>query len=246
MRLDKSHRIAIVIVLIAAFLVAENLLQGPTAAFSYSGIQIYDAIRDFRTLDSRGFEASATVVGKASGTPIVLKGAVVDTYPGWFIVDSEGMSRIVEGPMGSNDVLADAISFEVSPRISVEAVYRPERSSAFRLRTGFRKVRGSIAFDNARMTPTLLQEIRNLNQELYSLSSGRVDVMTLGSGFILDIKSPLPVAQVARLVSGIGSDSVQTGYMYYYSGADDEKEIPNVRSQLEASGAILVNYYKQR
>jgi len=148
--------------------------------------------------------------------------------------------------MGSKDVLADVIVLGVTPRISVEAVFPPQESEAFRLREGFRKVKGSIAFDDATLSPTAVQELRNLNQEFYSLSPGRIEVVTLGTGLIIDVKVPIGTEELGRLLSGIASGKVRTGYMYYYTGVDDESQVGEITDRLGGEGAVLVNYYKQR
>jgi hypothetical protein len=246
MHLKKSHKIAAVIILIAAFLVAENTLLRPASVSRYNGVQIYDAIRDFRSLEHRGFDVTVRVEGTSNDKPVQLTGSIVETYAGWFILNSEGAYRIVEGPMGSKDVLANLIYFDVSPTLSVEAVFEPETMTKFSLKEGFRKVRGSIAFDASSISPTLFQDIRNLNQEFYSLTPNRIEVTQIGSGFVLDIKVPVRISEINELVSKIDSGEVRTGYMYYYKGADDENDIPEIRQDLEGKGAVLVNYYKQR
>ena len=246
MRISKSHRIAAVILVIAAFLVVENTLLRPSDVFRYPGVQIYDAIRDYKTLDPRGFDVLVRVEGKSGGSPVALEGKVAEASTGWFILSQGGMDRIVEGPMGSKDVLADLIVFEVAPRISVEAVFPPQETERFSLREGFRKVKGSIALDDASLSPTAVQELRNLNQEFYSLTPGRMEIVTIGSGLIMDIKVPIGTEELGRLLSGIAPGKVRTGYMYYYTGAEDEKQAEEIRSRLEGDGAVLVNYYKQR
>ncbi len=246
MSMSKSHKIVAVIIIIAAFLVAENTLLRPAGLSRYNGIQIYDAIRDFRSLESKGFDVVAHVQGTSGGEPVQLSGPIVETYAGWFIMESGDVYRIVEGPMGSKDVLASLIYFEVSPTLSVEAVFEPHESGAFEFEPGFRKVKGSMAFDNAVMTPTMLQDLRNLNAEFYSLTPNRIEVTPFTTGFILDVKVPVPVSELQEFIGRIGSGNVRTGYMYYYTGADDEDDIPEIRQDLEGKGAVLVNYHKQR
>jgi len=246
MKVDKSYKIAAVVIIIAAFLIFENTLLRPAPAFRYNGVQIYDAIRDLKGLDYRGFDITVHVEGKSNNALLKMEGKVTETSAGWFIINSGNAYRIVEGPMGSKDVLADLIYFDVTPRISVEAVFSPEKTGKFLFKPGFRKVMGSIAFDNARIDPTLLQQLRNLNSEFYSLNPGRIEITTYGSGFILDMKSPVSISELEGLVGRIDSVSAQTGYMYYYAGADDENAIQNVRQEMEGKGAVLVNYYKQR
>jgi hypothetical protein len=245
MKLEKSQKVMLIILVIAAFLLVENTLLRPSSVFRYTGIQIYDAVSEFRNLESKGFDVTVTVQGSSEGEPVSLTGKIVETYAGWFVMKSSGAYRIVEGPMGSKDVLASLIYFDVSPRISVEAVY-PPGGEGFSLRTGFRKVKGSIAFDGAEVTPTFLQRMRNENEEFYSLTPNRIEVETFGSGFILDIKVPVTVAEVQYLLESVDAKGVQSGYMHYYTGADDEEDIGDVRKDLEAGGAVLVDYHKQR
>lgn len=249
MHLSKSHKVAAVIIIIAAFLIFENTLLRPATVSRYNGIQIYDAIRDYRTLESRGFDVVVHVEGSSGGLPVALSGQMAETYAGWFVMSDSsnvGINRIVEGPMGSKDVLANLIYFDVSPKISVEAVFGPEKASELSLKEGFRRVKGSISFDDASITPTILQELRNLNGEFYSLTPNRIAVIPFGSGFIMDIKVPVPVTELEGLIKKIGSGNVQTGNMYYYTEADDENEIPALRQDLEGKGAVIVNYHKQR
>jgi len=249
MQIDKSHKIVAVVLLIAAFLVAENTLLRPASVFRYNGVQIYDAIRDFRSLDYRGFDVMVRVEGTSDSKPVQATGPVVETYAGWFIMKSGSTYRIVEGPMGSKDILASLIYFDVSPTISVEAVFEPgaaTKTTGFAFEQGFRKVRGSIAFDDAAIPPTLLQDLRNLNQEFYSLTPNRIEVTPFSSGFILDVKVPVSVSAMNELMSKIKGEDIRTGYMYYYTGVDDEDDIPSIRQDLEGKGAVLVNYYKQR
>ena len=246
MKIEKSHKILAVVIVIAAFLVVENTLLKPAYLSRYTGIQIYDAIRDFKSLEQKGFDVIVNVQGMSDSKPLQARGSIAETSTGWFLMKSNGLCRIVEGPMGSKDILANLIYFEVSPTISVEAVFGPEKTTDFAFKTGFRRVKGSIAFDDASISPTLLQELRNTNKEFYSLSPGRVEIIPISSGFVLDIKVPVPISEISGLVGNIKSDSVQTGYMYYYTGVDDENEIQGIRQDLEGKGAILVNYYKQR
>lgn len=246
MNIGKSHKIAVVIIIIAALIVAENTLLRPASVFKYTGIQIYDAIRDYGSLESRGFDVIVTVEGDSNNLPLRLEGRIVETRPGWFTMNSGNMYRIVEGPMGSKDILASFIYFNVSPGISVEAVFGPEKGENFAFRPGFRRVKGSIAFDNADIPPTLLQELRNSDQEFYSITFDRIEITPFKSGFIMDIKVPVRVSEIEGLVSKIENGNFQTGNMYYYTSADDENDIPAVRQNLEEMGAVLVNYYKQR
>ena len=245
MKLERGHKIVIVILFIVAFIVIENVAFRPEGVFRYSGIQIYDVVRDLRSLESNGFDVTVNVQGTSAGEPVSLTGKAVETYTGWLLLKSGDTYRIVEGPMGSKDVLANAIYFDVSPKVSVEAVYPPQKG-LFRLKEGYRKVRGSIAFDDASIAPSVIQQARNANEEFYSLLSGRIDVIPYSSGFILDVKVPVDVEDLSALISGIGSTSVQTGYMYYYASADDENDAQSIRESLEADGAVLVNYYTQR
>ena len=249
MHLSKSHKVAAVIIIIAAFLVLENTLLRPASVSRYNGIQIYDAIRDFRDLESRGFDVVVHVEGTSGNKPVKLSGQMAETYAGWFVMSDagkEGINRIVEGPMGSKDVLASLIYFDISPTISVEAVFEPEKAQKLDLKEGFRRVKGSLSFDDATISPTMLQELRNLNGEFYALTPNRIEVIPFGSGFIMDIRVPVPVADLNGLVSRIGAGNVQTGYMYYYTEADDENDIPALRKDLEGKGAVIVNYHKQR
>ncbi|MBN2330193.1 MAG: hypothetical protein JXC85_00080 [Candidatus Aenigmarchaeota archaeon] len=250
MGLDKSHKVAAVIIIIAAFLVAANTLLRPSTVFRYNGVQIYDAIRDFRNLESRGFDVTVHVEGSSGGQPFLASGGIVETYTGWFVLKTDDSYRIVEGPMGSKDVLAGLIYFDVSPAFSVEAVYEPYESGTFSPRFsfehGFRKVRGSIAFDKAEITSTAVQRLRDLNEEFYSVTPNRIQVTPFGTGIILDIKVPVPVSELEELVESIGSGRIRTGYMYYYTGADDEEDINEIKKDLESKGAVLVNYYPQR
>jgi hypothetical protein len=245
MKLERGHKIILVVLAIAAFIVIGNIALRPEGVFQYSGIQIYDVVRDLRSLESNGFDVTVSVQGTSSGEPVSLTGKAVETYTGWLMIKSGNAYRIVEGPMGSKDVLANAIYMDVSPKVSVEAVY-PPGNGPFRLRDGFRKVKGSIAFDGASIEPTALQKARNANEEFYSLLPGRIEVIPYGTGFILDVEVPVDVEDLSVLLSGINATSVQTGYMYYYASADDENDAQRIRESLEADGAVLVNYYTQR
>ncbi|MFH0956853.1 MAG: hypothetical protein V1813_03250 [Candidatus Aenigmatarchaeota archaeon] len=245
MKLERGHKVVMVVLAVAAFMIIENVAFVPEGVFRYSGIQIYDVVRDLRSLESNGFDITVNVQGTSAGKAVDLTGKAAEIYTGWFLLKSGETYRIIEGPMGSKDVLASAIHFDVSPAVSVEAVYPPERGP-LRLKEGFRKVRGSIAFDGASITPTVLQQARNANEEFYSLLPGRIDVIPYGSGFILDVKVPVDVEDLSLLLSGINASSVQTGHMYYYASADDESDAQSIRESLQASGAILVNYYTQR
>lgn len=246
MKITKTHKIAIILVIIAAFLIIENTLVRPVTVFRYTGIQIYDAIRDFRNVEYRGFDVIVNVEGMRNNMPITAKGRIIETSTGWFIMENESVFRIVEGPMGSKDILANHIYFNVSPKVSVEAVFPPESSNNLVFKKGFRKVKGSIAFDNARIEPTLLQELRNTDNGLYSLTPSNIEVINYDNGFIIDIKVPVPVSEIEELVSRIESDRIQTGKMYYYTGAKSVEDVNDIREDLEKMGAILVNYHKQR
>jgi hypothetical protein len=245
MKMGKQHKIAIVILIIAAFLVVENTLLRPTTVFRYTGIQIYDSIRDYNNLEDKGFDIVVNVQGTSDDERVELSGRVVEKYAGWFVMRTGNRYRIIEGPMGSKDVLSDLIYFNVSPRISVEAIFPPQKGE-FSFQEGYDKIRGSIAFDNAEIEPTLVQELRNMNEEFYSLTPGRIDVATFGSGVIIDIKVPVDVEDLAAFMGSIDASEAQTGYMYYYTGVEDEDDIGDVKRQMESDGAVLVNYYKQR
>jgi hypothetical protein len=246
MHMEKSHKIAAVVIIIAAFLVAQNTLLKPASVSRYNGVQIYDAIRDFKSLENRGFDVTVNVQGTSGGEPLAASGRIVETYAGWFVLGTGGGYRIVEGPMGSKDILANMIQFDVSPELSVEAVFGPVEGRTFSFREGFRKVKGSIAFEDAAITATMLQRLRDLNEEFYSLTPNRIVVTSYGGGLILDIKVPVAIQELEELVGGLGSGMIRTGYMYYYGGADDEDDIPAIRQDLEGKGAVLVNYYKQK
>lgn len=245
-QIRRSQKVAIIIIIVALFLVLENTLVKPPSVFRYPGVQIYDAVRDYKRLETKGFDVTVHVEGTSEGMPIELGGKVTETYAGWFVINSNGVYRIVEGPMGSKDVLSNFIYFNVSPMISVEAIYEPEKTDKFAFREGFRRVKGAIAFDNVTIATTLIQELRNLEDGFYSFTPDRIEVTTFSSGFILDIKAPLPVAVIESLLDKIESSGVQTGYMYYYTGVYDESDIPNIKRELEKGGAIFVNYHKQR
>ena len=86
MRLEKSHKVAAVIIIIAAILVAGNTLFKPASVSRYNGVQIYDAIRDFRSLEGKGFDVTVNVEGTSGGNAILASGGIVETYAGWFIL----------------------------------------------------------------------------------------------------------------------------------------------------------------
>jgi len=246
MRMSRSYKIISIVAAIALFLLIENLFFRNDADFRYTGIQIYDAVRDFKSLEAKGFDVIVKVDGTRNGKSFEVEGSITETYGGWFLLEKDDRGYIVEGPMGSKDVLASSISFAITPQIVVEAVYPPESGSSFSFRSGFTKFKGSIAFDGAEISPTLLQELRNANNEFYSITPNRVEVRDFGSGFILDVKVPVSISELDKILKETKSTRIQTGYLYYYGEAGDEKELEKIRQSLESGGAVLVNYYEQR
>lgn len=233
--------LAVFVILLAVLvlvLVNYSILKTP-GRMVFNGVRIYDAIKSYNYLASNGFDVGVSVTGRDYTGMVSLEGAVVEVHYGWFILDTGKGYRIVEGPMGSQDVRADSISFTVSPAVTVEAVYPPaELGMNDLIINGFDKFKGSIALETGE-TPTagLIQGIRNNDREVYLSLEKTIKVEAYNRGIIINIEMPIGMGTLGEMISLINEEvkinKISTGYRFYYTGAGDDKEADDIMAGLE-------------
>lgn len=245
----KAYLAVFVILLAALVMVVLNysVFTSPGKAF-FNGVRIYDAIKSYNYLASNGFDISVSVAGRDYKGPVRLEGAVVEVHYGWFILDAGKGYRIVEGPMGSQDVMADYITFSVSPALTVEAVYPPaELDMGGLILRGFDKFKGSISLDTEGMPGAgLVQRIRNSDKEVYLSLEKNMEVETYNKGIIIDIGMPIKMGTLEEMISLINDEAkinkISTGYRFYYAGAENEDAADRIMAGLE--DALMVRRYE--
>ncbi len=208
----------------------------------YPGIRIYETVNTIERLLSNGFNIEVTVEGRDYyDREIILKGSVINTGKGYFILATEKGFRIVEGPLGVKDVKADRIRIKVNSPIVIEGVFPPEKGKKLLLKK-FEKYKSSIVFKNSNISLIEIQNLKNQFQNFYSVNK-KMEFETLKNDILIVFNYPVDTEIISKFLDKVNYTEFITGYNYYYTYANSEEEAKEKIEKLRMEGAVLVNFY---
>lgn len=247
--MKKNKELIVIILMLAVIitiLVSFYSTEGKTE-LEYKGIEIYQAIDKAQYLNSHGFVYNVYVEGKnRQGKTINLKGKVLDTERGFFVVNSDKGVRIVEGPAGKQDIKSTSIIFKTNMPYVAELVYPPYSGfNEFSDKLDkYRKIKGSISVEtNSPISPIILQEIENMDTNFYF--SKYIQIKNFLKGFKILLKQPINSQKLNNILLSVnktyGIKDIKTGKIYFYRGVDSEEEIKQISGNI--SSQVLIRRY---
>ncbi len=213
-------------------------------SLEFPGIKIYDAVYTINLLGAKGINFTVEVFGKdLEDNSVHLKGRVVGCGRGYFFLETEEKRiRIIEGPLGYKDVRASWIKIIPQYRFSVEALFRPRTGKKFTIIFSRCFYEGSVALDEASITPSKLLLLKSTFPELKG--EERIEIKQLNNGIILRFLYPIPCKIAEKLVNSFNYTRFSTDYERYFLPAESMDEVKNLEKMLINRGAVLVNYHK--
>lgn len=208
----------------------------------YPGIRIYEVVNTIERLLSKGFDFEVVVEGKDYyDREIKLKGHVVNTGRGYFVLATENGFRIIEGPLGTKDVRADKIKINVKEPVVIEAIFPPEKGKKLVLKN-FEKYKSSIVLKNSNMSLMEIQNLKNQFPDFYSVDK-KIEFEFLKSDILIVLNYPVNTQAISKFLEKVNYTEFVTGYSYYYTYANSEEEAKKKIERLRKEGAVLVNFY---
>lgn len=175
------------------------------------------------------------VTGKnLKGETVGVKGEIMDTGDGFFLLNSTKGMKIVEGPAGKQDIKAREIVFLLENPKVVEVVHPPfnNLTSFIDSLDKYEKVKGTVAINTEkRMEPTLFQEIENFDHNIYSSTNTFLHSYSNGVWFKLDlpVETEEMISFLEEFDSKCGIKEIKTGKIYFYKGVKSDEEFKEVK-----------------
>ncbi len=223
--------LGIFIVIIAA--IGVILYNKPDNSLQYDGVRIYDAIRKYNELSRKGFSVSADIRGRDSEGLVNLNGEVVEGNSGFFVVRDGERYRLVEGPLGSQDIRADIITFSVEEPISIEFSYSNIDSfeEFLSLLKESERFRGAISFTTKEpLNSIIFQEMKNTGFVIYGQNGD--NFVSFENGMYVEIKESVDSESLAENLEEVNSElnitDFLSGRVFVFTGAGNDEKAEEV------------------